>query len=105
MLIAASVALNDLNENYSALDDTLDILDNSTDWNWGQTADLSHGACGFLIFLAIVIMVVEGLIIAQRFLNFAIVDRFLTIILIVVSTQFLLIAYRQYMFMNLTMCA
>ncbi|CAI8009245.1 hypothetical protein GBAR_LOCUS6243 [Geodia barretti] len=79
-IIAAAVALDDLD------DDDLKRLDeaggNDQDWEWEDTGKLARSACGFLIFLAIMVMILEGAIIAQRFLNFGIVERFNLIFII-----------------------
>ena len=53
----------------------LDDLDGGT----GGLVDRSNAACGFLVFLAIMVMLLEGIIIALRFLNFDIVNKFITI--------------------------
>lgn len=44
-----------------------------------------HGAAGWLLFVVLVTMPVEGLILASRFLNFGFVTKFSTIVHIVVS--------------------
>lgn len=84
LLITAGVALNDLGfDGFEALD----VIGNnrSQDWDWDNTAGLSRGACGFIVFLFFVIVIVEGIIIALRFLNLGIMDRFTFIFHIVVS--------------------
>ena len=74
-IITAAVALNDLDyDDFDFLDQIGD--DNDLSWEWEDTADLARSACGFLIFLSLVVLLLEGLIIAQRFLNFGIVNRF-----------------------------
>ena len=83
-IIAAGVALDKLDLGSVAFD----FLDVVPDTKWKSTADLSNAACGFLIFVAIVVIVLEGLIIAQRFLNFGIVDKFTFIFNIVVYASF-----------------
>ena len=81
MLITAAVALGDLKDRF------LGNLRTNAAEEFRDAVDLSRSACSFLIFMAIMVMVLEGLIIAQRFLNFAIVDRYITIFLIVVSLE------------------
>jgi hypothetical protein len=77
-IIAAAVALDDLDN------DELKALDRIDEgWEWEDTGKLARSACGFLIFLAIMVMILEGAIIAQRFLNFGIVERFNLIFIIV----------------------
>ena len=79
-IITAAVALDDLdNDDF----DFYDIVDSDADWE--DTASLARSACGFLIFLAIMVMLLEGVIIALRFLNFGIVDRFTLIFHLVVG--------------------
>ena len=66
--------------------DDFDLLDDwDRDWDWEGTADLARSACGFLIFVAIMVMILEGIIIAQRFLNLGIIEKFNMYFLIVVS--------------------
>ena len=69
-IITAAVALDKLGY------DLFKFLDEATGDDWSDTAKLSDAASGFLIFVAVVTIVLEGLIIAQRFLNFGIVDKF-----------------------------
>ena len=79
-IIAAAVALDDLDN------DELKALDRIDEgWEWEDTGKLARSACGFLIFLAIMVMILEGAIIAQRFLNFGIVERFNLIFIIAVG--------------------
>ena len=83
-IITAAVALDDLD------DDELKGLDRQAagrevDWEWEDTGKLARSACGFLIFLAIMVMILEGAFIAQRFLNFGIVERFNLIFIIAVG--------------------
>ena len=83
-IIAAAVSLDDLDsDNFDELDDIGEA--NNEDWNWEGTASLARSACGFLIFVAIMVMILEGAIIAQRFLNFGIVEKFNLIFIIVVG--------------------
>ena len=86
-IITAAVALGNLDKNYGELDDGLEDLQPDDDWTWEQTANLSKSASGFLIFVSVFAIVIEGLIIAQRFLNFGIVDHFITICLIAVGLR------------------
>ena len=67
-LIIASVTLDDLD------DFNLDL------------ADRTNAACGFIVFLAIMVMLLEGIIIALRFLNFDIVNKSILIFHIAVCT-------------------
>jgi hypothetical protein len=69
-IITAVVALDKLEYRH------FNTLDRQTGDDWSDTAKLSDAASGFLIFVAVVTIVLEGLIIAQRFLNFGIVDKF-----------------------------
>lgn len=83
-IIAAAVALDDLdNDDFDLIDDFCEGRD--IDCDWEKTASLARSACGFLIFVALMVMLLEAVIIAQRFLNFGIVDRFTLIFHIVVS--------------------
>ena len=84
-IIAAAVALDDLDHSDFDVLDKLSPAD--SDWDWEGTTSLSRSACGFLIFLAIMVMVLEGIIIAQRFLNFGIIEKFNQIFLIVVGSR------------------
>ena len=84
-IIVAAVALDDLNEDYDELDEVLNLREPSGDWDWEDTANLAKSACGFLIFVSFLVLVIEGLMIALRFLNFGIVDKYITIFVIVVS--------------------
>ena len=63
---------------------TLDDLDGGR----GGLVDRTNAACGFLVFLAIMVMLLEGIIIALRFLNLDMVNKFITIFHIVVSTAY-----------------
>ena len=77
------MALDDLNSSDLG---RLDDIGDSLDWDWEGTGRLAKSACGFLIFLAIVAMILEGAIIAQRFLNFGIVEKFNLYFIIAVSS-------------------
>ena len=81
-LIAAAVSLDDLD---------YEFVRNS---RANDTDDLATSACGFLVFLAIMVMLIEGTIIALRFLNFGIVNKFITIFHIVVCVAFFLLPIR-----------
>ena len=84
LIIAAAVSLDDLNhDNYDKLD-AIGAL-NNFDWEWEDTTSLARSACGFLVFLALVVLLVEGLITAQRFLNFRIMDNFIILFHIAVG--------------------
>lgn len=83
MLITAAVALDDLDHDYGLLDDAGKLI--GEDWEWEKTANLARGACGFLVFVVLVVMIVESIIIALRFLNLGIMDRFTFYFHIVVS--------------------
>lgn len=76
-IITAAVSLSDLDISST----NLEFFDNAFS-GFENTVDLSRSACGFLIFIAIVVIVIEGLIIAQRFLNFGIVHKFVTVFII-----------------------
>ena len=55
------------------------VLDDIIDGGTGGLVGRTRAACGFLVFLAIMVMLLEGIIIALRFLNFDIVNKFITI--------------------------
>ena len=82
-IIAAGVSLDHLDYEFFAF-----IDDRVPGTEWETTAKLSDAACGFLIFLAIVTIILEGLIIAQRFLNFGIIEKFTPIFNLVVCIMF-----------------
>ena len=67
---------------------TLDDLDGGS----GGLVDRTNAACGFIVFLAIMVMLIEGIIIALRFLNFDIVNKFIFIfhIAVCIANCFLL---------------
>ena len=51
--------------------------------------EASKGICGTLIFLSLLIMIIEGLVIAQRFLNVGLVERHNQAFIIAVSISIL----------------
>lgn len=89
VLIAVSIALSDLDGNYR----DLDVMYPQLHWDWNRATNLSRDACGFLVFFAIIIMAVEVLIIALRFLNVEMMKLHNKAFLIAVSVE---LFYKQY---------
>jgi hypothetical protein len=58
-------------------------VSNVTDVNAAR--DLTHGGAGYIIFILFVTMIWEGIVIALRFLNLPIVNKYIGFLLIVVS--------------------
>ena len=97
-IIAASVTLDDLNnEQNNNLDVFLSLSYPDYDWNWGQIMEASKGICGTLIFLSLLIMIIEGLVIAQRFLNVGLIERhnqaFIIAVSIIIITTYIILYY------------
>ena len=92
-IIAASLALDDINSKDNRnIDVNLSVrYYPGYDWNWGQIMEASKGICGTLIFLSLLIMIIEGLVIAQRFLNVGLVERHNQAFIIAVSIVLLLL--------------
>lgn len=62
---------------------------NVTDVNAAR--DLTHGGAGYIIFILFVAMIWEGVVIALRFLNLPIVNKYIGILLIAVSFEIFLV--------------
>ena len=92
-IIAASLALDDINNKDNRnIDVNLSVrYYPGYDWNWGQIMEVSKGICGTLIFLSLLIMIIEGLVIAQRFLNVGLVERHNQAFIVAVSIVLLLL--------------
>ena len=58
-------------------------VSNVTDVNAAR--DLTHGGAGYIIFMLFVTMVWEGIVIALRFLNLPVVNKYIGFLLIAVS--------------------
>ena len=62
---------------------TFPNVSNVTDVNAAR--DLTHGGAGYIIFIVFMTMIWEGVIIALRFLNLPVVNKYIGLVLIAVS--------------------
>ena len=58
-------------------------VSNVTDINAAR--NLTHGGAGYIIFIVFLIMIWEGVIVALRFLNLPVVNKYIGFVLIAVS--------------------